>query len=88
MINRVAAPGLECRRCWYRYSDDCFDLCDALSCYSAGGKVGLDDLSRALGFPGKPDGMNGSDVDRYVQEGRLTEVADYCEIDVIGTYRI
>jgi hypothetical protein len=32
--------------------------------------------------------MNGSDVDRYVQEGRLTEVADYCEIDVIGTYRI
>jgi 3'-5' exonuclease len=88
MINRVGAPGLECRRYWYRYSDDCLDLCDALSCYSAGGKVGLDDLCRALRFPGKPDGMSGSDVDRYVQERRLTEVAGYCEIDVISTYRI
>ena len=31
MINRVSAPGLECRRYWYRYSDDCLDLCDALA---------------------------------------------------------
>ena len=41
MINRVSAPGLECRRYWYRYSDDCLDLCDSLSCFGAGGKVGL-----------------------------------------------
>src|SRR5215217_707402 len=34
MINRVSAPGLECRRYWYRYSDDCLDLCDALASYS------------------------------------------------------
>ena len=27
MINRVSAPGLECRRYWYRYTDDCLDLC-------------------------------------------------------------
>src|SRR5829696_4099862 len=25
MISRVSAPGLECRRYWYRYSDDCLD---------------------------------------------------------------
>jgi predicted PolB exonuclease-like 3'-5' exonuclease len=88
MINRVSAPGLECRRYWYRYSDDCLDLCDALACYSAGGKVSLNELTRALGFPGKPDGMDGSEVDRYVQEGRLAEVAGYSETDVISTYRI
>ncbi len=88
MLNRVSAPGLECRRYWYRYSDDCLDLCDSLSCSGAGGKVSLNDLCRALGFPGKPDGMDGSEVDRFVQEGRLAEVAGYCETDVISTYRI
>jgi 3'-5' exonuclease len=88
MINRVSAPGLECRRYWYRYSDDCLDLYDALASFGAGGKVSLNDLCRALGFPGKPEGMDGSEVDRYVQEGRIGEVAAYCETDVISTYRV
>ena len=88
MINRVSAPGLECRRYWYRYTDDCLDLCDSLSCFGAGSKVGLNEMTRALGFPGKPSGMGGSEVDRYVQEGRLAEVAGYCETDVISTYRV
>src|SRR5947209_15234510 len=55
MINRVTAPGLECRRYWYRYSEDCLDLCDALACFSPGAKVSLHHLCRALGLPGKPD---------------------------------
>ena len=63
MINRVSAPGLECRRYWYRYSDDCLDLCDALSSFDARGKVSLNDLCRALGFPGKPHDINGSEVE-------------------------
>src|SRR5215207_5667219 len=88
MINRVSAPGLECRRYFYRYSEDCLDLCDALACFSPGGKISLNDLCRALGFAGKPDGMDGSEVDRYVQEGRIGEVAAYCETDVISTYRV
>src|SRR3954470_9554826 len=57
MINRVTAPGLECRRYWNRYSEDSVDLCDVLACYSAGGKRSLHDLCRALGFAGKPDGI-------------------------------
>jgi 3'-5' exonuclease len=88
MINRVSAPGLECRRYWYRYSDDCLDLCDALASYSPGAKIGLHELCRVLGFPGKPDGMDGGEVDRYVQEGRIAEVAAYCETDVVNTYRV
>jgi len=88
MINRVSAPGLECRRYWYRYSDDCLDLCDALASYSPGGKISLHELCRALGFAGKPDGMDGGEVDRYVQEGRVAEVAAYCETDVVNTYRV
>lgn len=88
MINRVAAPGLEGRRYWYRYGDDSLDLCDALACYEGRGKVALHDLCRALGFPGKPSDIDGSEVERYVQEGRIAEVAEYCQTDVASTYRV
>jgi 3'-5' exonuclease len=30
--------------------------------------------------------MDGGEVDRYVQEGRIGEVAGYCETDVVNTY--
>jgi predicted PolB exonuclease-like 3'-5' exonuclease len=50
--------------------------------------VKLDDLARTLGLPGKPDGMEGSQVADYVRSGRIAEVAAYCESDVINTYRI
>ena len=55
---------------------------------SPGAKVSLDHLSRALGFPGKPADVDGSQVERMVQEGRIAEVAAYCETDVVSTYRI
>lgn len=48
----------------------------------------MNDLSLALGFPGKPQDMDGVEVDRYVQEGRIAEVSAYCETDVVTTYRI
>ena len=41
-----------------------------------------------MGFPGKPDGMSGADVERYCREGRIAEVAAYCETDVVNTYRV
>src|SRR3954454_3781167 len=88
MINRVSAPGLESRRYWYRYGDDSLDLCDALACFSQGGKVSLNDLCRALGFPGKPDEIDGGEVERYVQEGRIAEVTAYAETDVVSTFRV
>ena len=61
MMNRVSAPGLECRRYSFHCSDDCLDLCDALSSFNAGGKISLHELCRALVFPGKPDEMHGGD---------------------------
>lgn len=39
-------------------------------------------------MPGKPHDIEGAEVDRYVQEGRIADVAAYCETDVITTYRI
>ena len=30
----------------------------------------------------------GADVERYHREGRIREIADYCESDVLNTYRV
>ena len=41
-----------------------------------------------MGLPGKPDGIAGADVERYFREGLIQEIANYCETDVVNTYRI
>jgi predicted PolB exonuclease-like 3'-5' exonuclease len=41
-----------------------------------------------VGLPGKPDGIDGSEVEKYVREGHIAEVAAYCETDVVNTYRV
>ena len=59
MINRVAAPGLSLRPYFNRYTEDALDLCDALASFDQRAKTSLNDLCRALGFPGKPDDIDG-----------------------------
>jgi predicted PolB exonuclease-like 3'-5' exonuclease len=88
MVHGVFAPGMHNRAYYHRYTDDCVDLCDVLSSFSYGGKVKLDELSRIMGLPGKPDGMDGSQVAAYFNAGRIQEIADYCKSDVINTYRL
>ena len=41
-----------------------------------------------MGMPGKPDGIDGSQVEQYFKEGRIKEIAEYCESDVVNTYRV
>jgi 3'-5' exonuclease len=88
MIHGVFAPGMHNRAYYHRYTDDNVDLCDVLSSFSYGGKVTLDELSRIMGLPGKPGGMDGSRVEAYFNAGRIQEIADYCKLDVINTYRL
>lgn len=88
MVHSLAAPGLNCRNYYNRYSEDCLDLCDALSSFDGRSRVTLDALCRVLGLPGKPEGIEGSKVGEFVRSGRIQEVADYCETDVVNTYRL
>jgi predicted PolB exonuclease-like 3'-5' exonuclease len=37
---------------------------------------------------GKPEGIDGTDVERFFLEGRTKEIAEYCETDVVNTYRV
>ena len=43
---------------------------------------------KVMGVPGKPDNMGGGEVARYLIEGKITEIADYCETDIVNTYRV
>jgi predicted PolB exonuclease-like 3'-5' exonuclease len=88
MIHEVSAPGLSARAYFNRYTEDAVDLCDVLASYSAQSKATLNELSRIMGLPGKPDGIDGSQVPRYFREGRIKEIADYCETDIVNTFRV
>jgi 3'-5' exonuclease len=51
-------------------------------------KATLHELCSVMGLPGKPDGIHGGDVETYFHEGRIKEIANYCESDVVNTYRV
>ena len=73
---------------FHRYTDDAIDLCDVLSSFAPAAKATLHELSRVMGLPGKPSGIDGSQVAQYYGDGRIREIADYCESDVVNTYRV
>jgi 3'-5' exonuclease len=88
MVNGVSAPGLLGRNYFNRYSEDALDLCDALSSFSPQAKATLNEMSRIMGLSGKPDGISGVDVDKYYRAGKIKQVSEYCETDILNTYRI
>jgi 3'-5' exonuclease len=79
---------LSSRPYFNRYTEDAVDLCDVLSSFSSQSKVTLHELCRVMGLPGKPDGMHGGEVEKYYRGGRIREIAEYCESDVVNTYRV
>lgn len=88
LVNRVPAVGLYIRPYFNRYTDDAVDLCDVLGSFQSNTKVKLDELAKALGFPGKPEDVDGSKVEEMFAAGRIDDVAAYCASDVLNTYRI
>ncbi len=63
------------------------DLMDVLADFGASRAVKLDEVSRAFGFPGK-FGIDGSQVEGLYKDGRIKEIRDYCETDVLNTYLV
>jgi predicted PolB exonuclease-like 3'-5' exonuclease len=88
MVHGVSALGFSARPYFHRYSEDAIDLCNVFSSFSPQGKATLHEISRVMGLPGKPKGFDGGEVERYFREGKIKEVADYCETDVVGTYQL
>lgn len=68
-----------------RYHTRHTDLMDLLALYQPRANAPLDDMAKLCGFPGKL-GMDGSKVWEAFQQGRMAEIRDYCETDVLNTY--
>jgi 3'-5' exonuclease len=64
-------------------SDKCFDTMVQWS--GVKGSISLDKLCMALSIPSPKGGLDGSKVWQAVQDGRIVEVAEYCERDVEAT---
>ena len=63
------------------------DLMDVLAGFQNRGRASLDQTAVLLGFPGKL-GMSGAAVwDRFLR-GRIREIRDYCETDVLNTWLV
>jgi predicted PolB exonuclease-like 3'-5' exonuclease len=70
-----------------RYQFRHTDLMDVLAMYSGRQNAPLTEIAQLLGFPGKL-GMDGSKVFDAYREGRLRDIRDYCETDVLNTYLV
>jgi 3'-5' exonuclease len=94
--------GVQCARYWEMGEDDRdfkwnnyisryhlrhLDLMDLLAMYTGRANAPLDDMAKLIGFPGK-QGLDGSQVWDACQQGKLGEIRNYCETDVVNTYLV
>ena len=63
------------------------DLMDVLAGFQMRGRASLDQTAVLLGFPGKL-GMSGDKVWPSWLNGKVDEIRDYCETDVLNTYLV
>jgi hypothetical protein len=70
-----------------RYHMRHLDLMDLLAMYQPRANAPLDELAKLMGLPGKL-GMDGGAVWQAWCEGRIDEIRDYCETDVVNTYLV
>ena len=70
-----------------RYHSRHLDLMDVLALYQPRANAPLDALAQLMGLPGKL-GMEGAGVWDAYQAGKLAEIRNYCEADVVNTYLV
>lgn len=71
-----------------RYSSDWHcDLHEVLTDYYAAGRMRLDEACKVFGYPGKVE-VDGSSVYDLYKQGKIKEIRDYCETDVLNTYLV
>jgi len=70
-----------------RFHERHTDLMDVLAGYQPRASAPLDEIAGLCGFPGKM-GMSGAKVWDAYQQGRIGEIRDYCETDVLNTFLV
>lgn len=70
-------------------SDPMYDLMYEWSKWNQQDKISLDALAKALGFPSSKGGaIEGKDVAKAYEDGRIQEICAYCEKDVEVTRKM
>ncbi len=93
MVHGISAPWLyksgdKWNSYTYRYAADWHcDLLDVLRDYGASAAVKLNEVCAVMGFPGK-FGVDGSKVAQMIDDGKIEDVRNYCETDVLNTYLV
>lgn len=91
MKHGISAPWFACgegrwENYGHRYGVDWHcDIMDALADFGASKPAKLSEICTMLGIPNKL-GVDGSQVDTLVKAGRLADVRNYCETDVLATF--
>jgi len=70
-----------------RYHARHLDLMDLLALFQPRASAPLDGLAQLMGLPGKL-GMGGAQVWDAFQAGRIGDIRNYCETDVVNTYLV
>ncbi len=70
-----------------RYHRRHTDVMDVLANYNNRAFAKLDEIAVMLGFPGKL-GMSGANVQEAFQAGRIDDIRNYCETDVLNTWLV
>lgn len=70
-----------------RYHSRHLDLMDLLAMYQPRANAPLDQMAQLMGLPGKL-GMDGSAVWDAYQAGKIAEIRNYCETDVVNTHLV
>ena len=70
-----------------RYHWRHLDLMDVLAGYDSYAAAPLDKIAKLIGAPGK-SGIDGSQVWDFYRQGKLEEIVNYCEADVVNTYLV
>lgn len=63
------------------------DLLDVFSDFGAAARMKMNEVCSVFGLPGKID-VEGSQVQELYDAGKLKEIRDYCELDVVNTYKL
>jgi len=84
MVNNIRPHSIINSAAQAKAWDDCvYDTMTKFAGY--GNRISLDKLCMALGVPSPKGDMDGSMVGQAVADGRIVEVAGYCQRDVIAT---
>lgn len=70
-----------------RFHERHTDLMDVLAGHQGRASAPLDEVAQLLGLPGKL-GFSGADVWEAYLAGRLDDIRDYCETDVLNTFLV